>query len=58
VWALIAGSTCAGVADAFILKLGSASTWQGQENVSSNQLGQILQVARASLHFVLPAIPS
>jgi len=54
----MAGSTCAGVADAFILKLCSASTWQGHENVSSNQLGEILQVARASLHFVLPAIPS
>jgi len=54
----MAASTCAGVADAFILKPCSASTWQGQENVSSNQLGQILQVARASLHFVLPAIQS
>jgi len=54
----MAGSTCAGVAEAFILKLCSASIRQGQENVSSNQLGQILHVARASLHFVLPAIQS
>jgi len=58
VWAFMAASTCAGVADVFILKPCSASTWQGQENVSSNQLGEILHVARASLHFVLPAIQS